>query len=67
MRLTSIFLHKKTAQKRKHMKSVLLAILGLLVAVALTIAVAIIRDGNNSGWLLAIFAIVIFINGVRSR
>jgi len=49
------------------MKSVLLAILGLLVAVALTIAVAIIRDGNNSGWLLAIFAIVIFINGVRSR
>lgn len=49
------------------MKSVLLAILGLLVAVALTIAVAIIKDGNNGGWLLAIFAIVIFVNGVRSR
>jgi hypothetical protein len=67
VRLTYIFLHKKTAQKRKHIKSVLLAILVLLVAVALTIAVAVIRDGNNGGWLLAIFAIVIFINGVRSR
>jgi hypothetical protein len=49
------------------MKAVLLAILGLLVAGAISIAITLVQNGHNGGWLLAVFAIVIFFNGIRSR
>lgn len=49
------------------MKAVLIAILGLLVAGALGIAVTLVQNGQNGGWLLGVFAIIIFINGIRLR
>lgn len=57
----------RAADKRKRMKAVLIAILGLLVAGALGIAVTLVQNGQNGGWLLGVFAIIIFINGIRSR
>lgn len=47
------------------MKAVLIAILDWLSA--LGIAVTLVQNGQNGGWLLGVFAIIIFINGIRSR